>query len=1478
METFKKFIQDLGVRNREFYGTTDGMATLRALELAFDHSWIYLCELLQNAIDAGASSLKIDIAESGDALVFQHNGDNLLDKDDIEGLSKVFRSTKGARSVGFMGIGFKSVFKRFQEVWISDVGGWKFKFEISQVVGDEYGDVQQNLLGAVIPIWDDGIICPDDDFTTRFELRRRTNKDTSLYDDLQQFLPDEDRSVLAIFAMSGLRHLEINEKKWDLDVCKESDGSHEATALSEKEDLLWRIFSANFEPSKEAIASFLEHRKIQPLEKDKAQVYGDAARVRQVLGVLPLDNHGNPLPPGRGRVYATLPTDVTLPFGLHINADWLLNISRGGLREIENNPWQSEIINEIANLLAQVLKWSAKTNFDPEVAKSTFKVLSKPSSEAGGLDAFLADEHWLSILRNHINQSAVIPVWSETLGELKYSRSVDVVVPPRPLLKAFQNQPDMRPASLLRGHVLMSSVLGKGAVELMNLLGMLKEMSPQELESKWVNGLEEWWNSLPDEHEKRRKLLFQLWEAVAEIVSKEGWKDLNVPCIRSVSGEWHSVYETTYLNEALPTDKEPSGQEVREFLLPFVNNENRIDTKWITRLRQRRRQDPEYEKLSRIWDWISNKDRGINLQEILQTAVNQLESSDNPNWTVLVSIGQWAKHRNRPDLVTHVLVETGTPQQLALLNEALLADPYVEHGQDRRIIFSGFPVIAADYLEQDPDRSSKHEWRTFFEKAGAKGSLELRKITSWVSRYSPEVVTEFLGSGSYFGESNDSGYELFDYDIDPCLPSAESSSEQLKTVATWLEDGYRVLQGNGKREVSYSFRGPYKYLGKTASLWVKKLSDLPWVPCNDEKLRCPRDVLDQYDPARTDTPYAKLSIELIDELKEEGIRFGADIPEATPLQQLLNNGANLNSAELALILSNCRDIEMTDGDQRKFAEVVKEFAFPTIDNDRVEVDRIVKKVKSRGPLGGWIVPLSKFEERLRKELEHDQFPHEFPDTTTGKQALDYILNVWERSRSAPIGLANEVRNILPVAYAYLLQDISEDDGLADHWQRIKHVARVFDGREWMTLTDSSNIYFDDIEDRRFIPKEIRYSTVTSGHLGQSRREQERTAKALELPVLSSKVNMEWTGFDDSTQVSSEWNSRFKLILQLLENVRGNESDYRNTTGVSTDAEIRVMRAKNLALKVSIDKSHAERVPVNARLFENTLTIAGYPVQFGADAAKELLRHYSFGQRAALAADLAGMLATIENINFNLAIEKFQLSHAPDFELPMQFTCGSNSETEKPDGINKIEGESAEGEESSNEKEADSASAGEEKDQDPIGGNYTKGQSLAKQNALARELKASLKGEIVREPEGKDEESTSKKKEEVENSLRDEEYRKIVVRYEKDEGRVPELGDPHQVGWDIRSFDSETKKVRLIEVKGRGRPWTNDEVVELSHAQVQKAFSEGDVWYLYVVERKENGGYKVLPIENPTCTAAKWILCGESWRMAADNIRDYDSLN
>ncbi len=379
-----------------------------------------------------------------------------------------------------------------------------------------------------------------------------------------------------------------------------------------------------------------------------------------------------------------------------------MNISRNGLREIRDNPWQREIVEKISDILAHFLQWSANAHSHPHVAKAAFRVLCQPSSEASGLESLLAEKHWLSMLRDRIKDAAVLPVWTKTTGTLAYARAGDTIVPPSPLAIAFSNQTELMPAILLDGHVLMDEVLGSKAAGLLRRIGLLTEMSLEELESAWGGGLENWWRTLPDEPRKRRRLLFRIWAAVAELTSDETWQNLNIRCVRSVTGEWVAVDDTTFLNEALATKDEPGGLEMRQLMQPFITDANRLDADWVATLRQRRQQDPEHEMLSQAWGWIEVHARSISLEEIVESAMDAFGSSTNPDWSVLVPYGHWAKHRNRADLLTYVLVQSNGNQLGIRVRDALLADPYVEHGQDRRRLFPDVSAITGMYVETDP--------------------------------------------------------------------------------------------------------------------------------------------------------------------------------------------------------------------------------------------------------------------------------------------------------------------------------------------------------------------------------------------------------------------------------------------------------------------------------------------------------------------------------------------------------------------------------------------------------------------------------------------------------------------------------------------------------------------------------------------------------------------------------------------------------
>ena len=557
-------------------------------------------------------------------------------------------------------------------------------------------------------------------------------------------------------------------------------------------------------------------------------------------------------------------------------------------------------------------------------------------------------------------------------------------------------------------------------------------------------------------------------------------------------------------------------------------------------------------------------------------------------------------------------------------------------------LFPTTPAIAAAYFANDPKNGGAHEWRVFLERTGAMGGLQVQTLEDSASRSDRQKVAKFLGLDvAAIAESNNSGYQLVDFDIEPSLPDPDAPSELRAALATWLTDGYRVLKKTGWRQCSYFYYETYTKKGSVQSTWVIKLSELAWVPCNDEKLRCPREALPSSDPAREDAPVAKLSPELLSVLDQEGVKFGTAIPEATSLSKLLVTGTHLEAEALAQLLSDCREQVMTDADLHLFVQALQDLTVPSNDGRRIPMKRIVQNVGGRrGALDGWIVPLDRINETLRIELQHPDIHGDFQETTTGEQSLGYILEIWKRARSQPEGLANEVRDVLPMAYAYCLEDCAKDASLFNRWTAAIPDAIVFAEREWIVLAESDNTYLDDTEDRRFLPSHVQVRLVTGGHLGRSRDEQMRTADAIGVPLLSSTVTLDWR-YGDETAVDDDWISRFDIIYELLQRVRKIERAESAGTGSYSGTPPVLVYACELAVDVRVGSDAPQHVPVNARLHQGILTVAGRPIEFGADVAKELLREFSFGQRADLAADLTGMLSAIgTEEDFRLSVDKF----------------------------------------------------------------------------------------------------------------------------------------------------------------------------------------------------------------------------------------------
>src|SRR5262249_14398528 len=131
---------------------------------------------------------------------------------------------------------------------------------------------------------------------------------------------------------------------------------------------------------------------------------------------------------------------------------------------------------------------------------------------------------------------------------------------------------------------------------------------------------------------------------------------------------------------------------------------------------------------------------------------------------------------------------------------------------------------------------------------------------------------------------------------------------------------------------------------------------------------------------------------------------------------------------------------------------------------------------------------------------------------------------------------------------------------------------------------------------------------------------------------------------------------------------------------------------------------------------------------------------------------------------------------------------------------------------------------------------------------------------------------------------DQRFREAVMEYERRRDRIPQSKDESEEGHDIDSFSREKgsigrKLLRRIEVKGKGVPWTDDEIVEMSDRQYRDASqceleagvtrAPGFDYWLYVVEDDGSGKLNVLPIRNPAKRAAHYEFRAGTWRHLAE---------
>lgn len=1059
--------------NESQYGKAARQTVQRLLEPMLPFPWMYVYELTQNARDAGAKSVSWQV--DGDAVLFQHDGHIPLNEEHVRALAALGGSTKGIASVGFMGVGFKSVFSCYRTARVSG-SGWRFRFDV-EISRGELGVEVPDWMGTLLPRVDHEPLEVSEGYTTAFRLERPAKGDHNPLADLHRLIAEDDLTPLAVMALRGLTDLDINGRGWELSV---NDETVSVVSPASGVSRHWMAFRAQYRPDDLAIRRFLEVRQL--LQEDRP---AGERQNREVVALLPIESDGRPAPPKRGTVYATLPTQVQVPLGFHLQADWLVNIDRQNIRDIEGDPWQSAIVNQVPHLVAQLMTWLSE--LPAELSSVGYQAMRVPESNDGPLATPLLGLR--QALADALRGKPLLPVYS--------GRGEAVCTPesafslPSALDELLGGKPHWHPGLLFSQPILDRPHVGETASHFIKWLGFAPEI--RLADTAWPSGLDHWWSTLHSD--ERASAIFALWEGVRRI----GWND--APVVPTESGTWARPAGAIWLNERPPHHGEPDGEVIADLLKAYLPPPDR-------RLRDDLRSLVEKDASNEVSKWLKQLACAVSLSELVEKACSSHASPP------LVSLLKWALSRgpNRCDLLPLVLTEAG-PRRPEV---SLMANPLVPNGECRRRLFPALPALENAYYSL-PNRLAA---RLFLERCGVAGKLDLKQGSEKFESKDKRRVAESLQMNiRSIPRSDNYGYEVVDWKLPVDVATAD-----VDALRDWLSDGCEALQEKGRKRARCHYYGEfYEFPGTALSTWLQQLVDCPWIRCEDGITRRPTDLLLAPDPEYEDAPIARLDARLARVLSAEGMRFGSELKRASSLTRFsrLTRGPRPPTDRLAALLAEIRrQIGSNETSRQEFLPTLASaYLFESITFEQL-ARRTGGGKGLRGNLGGYVVEWEELPDSLKFELT--AFGIEIPQTTTGSQALKYLRRTWREPAERVKG------EHVAMALRYLLEDLERSDSLRAEWEESRHEARVYGEGRWHEVND--HLVVDDVESpliKGMIPTDR--TVISASHLSENAAQLGGVSRLLGLKRLSEDIQVE-TGPVRSEPVLA---SRFERILHQL---------------------------------------------------------------------------------------------------------------------------------------------------------------------------------------------------------------------------------------------------------------------------------------------------------------------------------------------------------
>ncbi len=1475
-----EFVERLRTDNEEFYRDDRGRGALKDLQVVFPLPWIYLAELVQNAIDTKATRLRFATGPE-EGLRFEHNG-NRFTPADVRALCTRGVSTKSTNTVGFMGVGFKSVFKAYEKVVVSS-GEWKFQLSVPS---DEMFGVRQ-WIGAVLPTWVADAGPPSEGFTCRFDMSHRVSDGTSC-DDLTQLLR-EGQALLPLLAWNQVSEIEVEGQAWRLCTrevpIKDGDASrvHVEAEARDESRRSWLLFVKSYQPSEMAVLRFLQHRQIQPAQEERESVLLKARRARNVILFCELSSDGSPLTVNRGQCFSLVPTGQTTCLGLHMQAEWLLDISRREPMRISGDPWQQEILAQVPCLLKAYLDWLTSDETDEAQSWSAGYGALPGSSENTEIDSALRAGEVAEELRSLLRDCRFVPCELPD-NTIDFAKPTEARRLPTALQRCTEGE-NGPSASLFGPRIVAPGTLGPRATTFLDDMGLLPRLTPGELQAEWAPGkVGQWYAS---SGQAAGAAYTRLVGALGDLDADAAWATTGLRCLPVADGDWRTRNEVRRyppnwgILSPVPNVSgalEPfagTGDQLLDWKTDQVLRRDPAASRYLEPL-----ESPSLESVASRW-WAS-----------IPVALTPSERDLVVEFTDLVR-----RQKTLTRMIPKVLAIANECEQLLPIDGTLLADPY--SGSYRRALFPDVPVVSATYLTAISDATDA-EWRAFFESQSPspRGRPVVLLVKTTAGRDDLASAGQLPSLRVTYGVAPWGGLQIDSntfYTVDTRWPElvenviSQPSQAGAYALQQWMVEQPAYFEKWCHPSIVYIRYGS----GSTSSctlprgaLWLTALRDRPWLFDQTGKgPYLPRNILVAADVCRPDAPVAHLVERFATLAAQLGIEFGKGIPSAPAIDRLRGLGPTASWAALSGLT---RDAIREARDDRTRTDLLRSvlndaplFALPgehqTPDGcRRVGARRLVRKSR-RSTLGDWVCPCDDYPEAGPEQavLQEVLSVVTVPEATTPDQAADFLSWVWAHEPDA-----DTVRLVLPRAYQYA----RESETLR---ASLRGQAKVFvTARRWVRVTE--DVFLNDlgIAERDLLAADAHVLLATPGHLGEDDENRRQTCALIGLQLASHRYRLEVQKFIDGVTTPETWRLGFALAQDRFweQFIGADDGDGHKDRPPALELTS-VGTIKRRLLK---DDEEIDVVDSPVAITAVQAYVVGEPLDFAPDLAQALIEHWGIALRRdgyALGSRLTGLLARID-----------RMPEAPEGpEPPKPPEADSEEVTEPPetaptDTTVPKDGPPANPEAQAGQKQpaAKHASPSHTHKQKDAQHNWLqeKRKELRQQlRNVERQIAEGLSAEA--EPEEEDDKEDDRPKRTFAD---DERYRQAVLDYEKARGRFPEAAAKGQAGFDVDSYSHplghpDRTLVRRIEVKGKGTLWTGDEIVELSDRQMKDALAqrvdEGerkaatfDYW-LYVVETC-GGELQVIPLRNPVRAAARFAFRGGLWRSeeeAEDPVRE-----